>query len=612
MSYWYRVVGLLALWCGLWSPCQAQLFHKQDSMVEWHFAKQPLGEVLEEISQRHALNFSYANDHLPLQKRITFHSKGRPLKATLAALFDQNDILHAYIGAQVVLKPNAARIRKRAQRRQRKARREARERETLKRGRLFKRDWPGELMEPKNTEPEPRPVYPTTPVEPLVPTQVGRTAPLRFESVTDRPSDTTFKKVVRPRLAQVAFLPNVSTNPRHKKSIHIASLNLLWSQNGGVFGVEIGGLGNQLTRPMQGLQIGGAFNWGENDAYGLQIGGLINYNKGNFYGLQVAGFFSGNKDSHGCQLSAMGNLTQTLYGFQFGLLSNIATDVYGLQLGGLANFANGKLSGAQVAAGGNLTWGGKSAVQLAGVFNYSAKAQFQIAAGFNIAQTIDGAQFGAINATKEVNGIQAGAVNYTEQLNGVQIGLFNLASSAKGTMLGLINIVDSIKGVPLGLINIVKKNGYNRLEIATGDVLYCTVGAKMGVPRLYYSVQLGWQVNAESDYVWAIGAGIGTAVPLHARWDFHLEAITMHINEGVVWNPDLNLLHQIKPLLAYRLNERMSWFFGPTFNLLMSNAYHPGTGIHGSTLAPYTIIDATNRYGTNFKGWIGGTTGLRF
>lgn len=610
MSNWYRVWSIYVLWCGCWIHCQAQFAVWADSIVDLQISKRPLKKVLKDLSDRYALQFSYADDHLSLNRKITFYSKGETLEQTLKQLFDKNDILFAYIGQQLVLKPNTARTRKQEQRRRRRERRQVREQQTLERRRLFKKDWHPNRT-PKPIPPD-RKLYPTTPITPLVVTEIGNTTPVVQEQITQRTDQVPFKKVVRPRIAQVSFFPNVSTNPCHDRTIHIGSFNLLWSQNGGLFGMEVGVLGNELTRSMQGLQLAGGYNWVKGDAYGLQASGLFSYNKGNLYGMQLAGLFTGNNDTHGMQLAGLGNFARTLYGTQIGALSNIATDVYGFQFSGLTNFANGTLFGAQVAGVGNLAWGGKSAVQIAGLFNYSATAQSQIAIGFNIAQLIDGVQLGAINAAKDVHGAQVGAVNYTRALDGVQLGFLNIANQAQGTMIGLINIVDSIRGVPIGLINVVKKNGYTRIELSTGDVLYCSLGAKMGVPRLYYMVQFGWQVNASNDYVWSAGVGVGTAVPLHPRWDLHIEWLTSHINEGVVWTPSLNLLHQLKPTVAYRLSERVSWFMGPSFNLLVSNSYHQDTGGRGSTLAPYSLFDTNNSRGVNFKGWIGGTMGLRF
>lgn len=610
MSNWCRMWSIWVLWCGCLIHCQAQFHVWADSIVNVRFVKRPLKKVLKDLSSRYNLQFSYVNDHLPLNKKITFYSKGKSLEHTLNQLFDKNDILFAQIGQQLVLKPNTVRARKREQRRRRRERRQARGRQTLERGRLFKKDW-----HPNRTPqsiPQKRQLYPTTPIAPLVVTQIGSTIPVIQKTIIQRTNEMPFKKVVRPRVAQVSFFPNVSTNPRHDRAIHIGSFNLLWSQNGGLFGVEVGILGNELSRPMEGLQLAGGYNWGKSDAYGLQASGLFSYNKGNLYGLQLAGLFTGNNNTHGIQLAGLGNFARTLYGTQVGVLSNIATDVYGFQLSGLANFANGALFGVQVAGVGNIAWGGKSAVQIAGLFNYSATAQSQLAIGFNIAQLIDGVQIGTINGGRDVHGVQLGAVNYTQQLDGAQIGLFNISRGAKGAMVGLINIVDSIQGVPIGLINIVKKGGYRRIELSTGDVLYCRLGAKMGIPELYSIVQIGWQVDANNHYSWSAGVGIGTVFSLHPRWDLHLEWLTSHINEGVVWTPELNLLHQLTPTVAYRFTKRISWFIGPSFNLSVSKSYHQDIGSRGSNLAPYTIIDTNNGQGVNFKGWIGGTMGLRF
>lgn len=610
MWNWCMMVLVGILCCGTVGHSWGQRAFT-DAPVALHFDAYPLSEVLEELTSRYDLQFSYANDHLPLQKKITFHSEGRALKPTLAALFESNNIRYAYIGKQVVLKPDKARERKN-QKRRRKARRNAREQQTLERGRLFKVDWHTQINKPVVKPAPEREVYTTEPIAPLVVTEIGSTAPLKFEAVTKRPTDEAFKRVVRPRLAQVTLFPPLSTNPRHQQSIHLASLNLFWGNNGGVLGLEIGLLGNRIGRSVQGVQGCIGYNWVKGDVYGVQAAVMLNVNKGDLYGLQLGGGISWNRDCHGLQFSGLNNLSRHLYGLQSSLLSNLATDVYGAQLSGLVNFANGKLFGVQIAGGANLTWGGKSAVQLAGIFNYSATAQFQIAAGFNIAQLIDGAQLGTINAAKRVHGVQLGGVNYTEELEGCQVGLFNVAKNVKGTMVGLINIVDSLKGVPIGLINVVRYNGYNRIELSGSDVLYCSLGAKFGVPRLYYSLQVGWQVNAENEYVWGIGIGVGTAVPLTSRWEFHLEWLTSHLNQDVVWTPELNLLHQLKPMFSYRFSERMSLFLGPTINLLLSKAIDPDTGQAGNSIAPYELWGGTNRQGTHFSGWIGGTIGLRF
>lgn len=586
-------------------------YYKQ--IVSLHFQEEPLNKVLKRLETQYRVQFSYSNNHLPLQQKVTYHSNNQSLNKAIRQIFKEQDIVCAYIGDQYVLKPNLARIRKRKERLQRKKKRDKREQQTIERERLFDFDLHSELLGATPATAVPPPIRSTKPIKPLVATRIGTTMAFVIDS-TDLVPDAKFKLKIRPRIAQVSLFPFIGTNGRQfHKAVNITSLNLMWGMNGSIKGLEIGGIGNGLYREMQGLQIGGFFNKVEGDIQGLQFAGLFNLSSGNIMGVQCSGVLNMGADVYGIQGTILSNVARDLYGVQASGVSNIATDVYGFQFAGLLNFANGKLFGSQIAGLGNMAWGGKSAVQFAGLFNYSAKAQFQISSFFNMAQYVDGAQLGLFNAAnKQLNGCQIGVLNRAKKLRGVQIGLINSADEAHGFLLGLINVVDSLKGVSLGLINIVKRNGYNRIEIATGDILYFQWGAKFGVPRLYQLAQMGWQVNARSEYVWAVGGGIGTALPLTKHLQINFELLISKVNEGVFWETKLNLLQQLKINLDIKMDERVSLFLGPVLNVHVSRSYNPDTQEYGSTLAPYTLINATNSQGTNLKLWIGIGGGLRF
>lgn len=582
-------------------------------IVQLHFKNIPLAEVLEELKTSYQVKFSYSNTHLPLQKKITYKTDNQSLNKAIRQLCKENDITCAYIGKQYVLKPNSSRARKREERLQRKKERTARKQETLDRERLFNFDIHSQLIGKTSPPDIPPKVYSTKEIEPLTATKIGVTT----KPVVDTNNTLVEAKIkprILPRIIQVSLLPFVGTNGRrYHKAVNITSLNLIWGMNGSIKGLEIGGFGNSLYREMQGLQIGGFFNRVEGPVQGMQVSGMLNWTKENVQGFQYSGIINMGGDVYGMQASTLSNVSRDLYGFQFSGVSNIATDVYGCQIGGLFNFANGKLFGSQIAGLGNIAWGGKSAVQFAGLFNYSAKAQFQVASFLNMAQYIDGAQIGLFNAAnRQLNGCQVGVLNRTQELNGAQIGLINSADKANGFLLGLVNVVDSIKGVSLGLINIVKRNGYNKIEISSGDILYFQLGAKFGMPRLYQIAQVGWQVNAKSEYVWSIGGGLGTALPLTKHLQTNFELLFSKINEGILWQNQLNLLQQLKISLDIKIQERVSFFVGPVLNVHVSRGYNPETQAYGSMLAPYTLLDATNQQGTNLKLWIGIGGGLRF
>jgi hypothetical protein len=610
--YLYKLFLVSVFWVIYCTGIVAQpAYYKQ--VVSLHFQQEPLKEVLRKLETQHGVQFSYSNTHLPLQQKITYHSNNQSLNKAIRQLFKEHDIICAYIGNQYVLKPNLARIRKRKERLQRKKDRNEREQQTIDRERLFDIDIHSELLGATPATVIPPPIRSTKPIKPLVVTRIGTTTKFVVDS-TDWVPNAKFKLKIRPRIAQVSLLPFISTNGRQfQKAVNITSLNLIWGMNGSIKGLEIGVIGNSLYREMQGLQIGGFFNKVEGKMQGLQLSGMFNLTSGNIMGVQGSGVINMGADVYGIQGSVLSNVARDLYGLQASGVSNIATDVYGFQFAGLLNFANGKLFGSQIAGLGNMAWGGKSAVQFAGLFNYSAKAQFQIASFLNMAQYIDGAQLGLFNAAnRELNGCQIGILNRTKKLKGVQIGLINSADEARGFLLGLVNVVDSIKGVSIGLINIVKRNGYNRIEIATGDILFFQWGAKFGAPRLYQLAQMGWQVNARSEYVWAVGGGIGTALPLTKHLQTNFELLISKVNEGVFWQTELNLLQQLKINLDIKMNERVSLFAGPVLNVHVSRSYNPDTQQYGSTLAPYTLINATNPQGTNLKLWIGVGGGLRF
>jgi hypothetical protein len=610
-------VVLLLSFLGLYAqePSDAQ-------RVNVHFSKTLLSAVLEQLSARYDVQFSYGNDHLKLHQKISFHSEGKNLNATLEQLFTDNNIVYANIGNQLVLKSGKRKGKKQKKRQERKEKREEekeeREKETLERGTLFDFDIHSEIVGKKeleeNVEHEiKRILLSTEEIESLIATKVGGEVSYGEALNSNYKSLVIVKeyKKLKNQIVQVSVLPFLSTNTRNFDKTNILSLNIFWGINGGLNGLEIGGIGNTIKRNVNGMQIGGLFNTANGHLYGTQITGGINITKGDIAGLQIAGLCNLGSNVYGTQISSLANVARDLYGTQFSGLSNIATDVYGFQVSGLFNFANGKLFGSQIAGFGNVAWGGKSAVQFAGVFNTSAKAQVQIATLFNSAQEVEGAQIAAINIAKKVKGVQFGIVNTTKDLKGVQIGIINTAKKAKGLLIGIINVVDSIKGVSIGLINIVKKNGYNRLELSGGDAMYIKFGAKFGAKRLYHILQLGWRVDNRNTHSWSLGLGVGTMININKIIHLNLELISSHINEERLWTKELNLLNQFKLTFDIKLAGQVSFFIGPTFNAQASKLYSEDTREYGSNITPYNLYNKTGS-GTNLKMWVGFTGGLRF
>ncbi len=587
--------------------------------VNVHFSKTPLIEILEHFSNNYDLNFSYGNDHIKLKEKLSFHSEGLLLNATLKRFFEENNILCAFIGNQLVLRSDDKKIKKHLARKKRKKKRakkrKIREQKTLERGTLFDFDIHSELI--VNTlKLEPEIIKQSVPlstveIEPLVIKKVGDAVHYEDPLITDNclniPINT---ETISPHFGQASILPFISTNGRHFNKTNNLSFNLLWGINGGLKGIELGLIGNSIKQKIRGVQIGGFFNTVNAAVYGTQISGLLNICKKELRGIQIAGLWNLGTNIYGTQISGLANIGKDLYGMQISGLNNIATDVYGFQVAGLLNFANGKLFGTQIAGFGNVAWGGKSAVQIAGVFNISAKAQFQASAVFNVAHEVEGVQAGSVNIAKKVNGVQLGIFNSANELKGVQAGLLNSAEKATGLMIGIINVADSIKGVPIGLINIIK-NGYNRLELSGGDAMYLNFGAKFGAKKFYHILQGGWAVNSNNIYSWSIGLGLGTTAEISKGLHVNFELLSSHINEDDIWTKELNLLNQFKVTLDIKISDRASLFLGPVYNLILSSKYNEKTKTLGSHIMPYHFFNKTNE-GTNIKMWIGATAGLRF
>ncbi|RYY87327.1 MAG: hypothetical protein EOO15_12205 [Chitinophagaceae bacterium] len=188
---------------------------------------------------------------------------------------------------------------------------------------------------------------------------------------------------------QVSLVPGLGTHGAlSPQVINNFSFNVLGGYNGGVNGVEIGGLFNIDKKSVR---------------YG-QLAGLFNIVGGPMRGVQVAG------------------------------ISNTVLDsTSGFQLGGVTNFVRGRFRGVQLGGVANLTTRRLQGIQLAGVYNH--------------ADSVNGLQLaGVANFTsRSVQGTQvSGVINYARRVKGMQIGLINIADTVDGVQLGLINI--ALKG----------------------------------------------------------------------------------------------------------------------------------------------------------------------
>jgi predicted transcriptional regulator with HTH domain len=121
------------------------------------------------------------------------------------------------------------------------------------------------------------------------------------------------------------------------QSIKGLRLNIIYSNNVDVTGLDIGLLVNRATGDFKGIQFG-LVNIDDGDATGW-VAGAVNVTEGQFTGLQGSGnLFNQAGGSHGAQFGWINRTTGKMSGLQLGLV-NIAESADGLQIG-LINLIN--------------------------------------------------------------------------------------------------------------------------------------------------------------------------------------------------------------------------------------------------------------------------------
>ncbi len=347
------------------------------------------------------------------------------------------------------------------------------------------------------------------------------------------------------RMAQISLMPYLGTNSFRSAAItNEMSVNVVVGISGGVDGFELGGVLNIVRGDVVGVQIAGLSNRVRGELTGIQFAGAVNRVGGTFTGLQISGLANTN-----------------------------LSDSHGIMLAGIAN----------------QTYGDTAHVQLAGLSNYShGHAELQMSLLANQAGGVAGDQLAL---------------------------LFNKAGYVRGHQLGLINIADTVAGISIGLLNLVKK-GYNRVEISLSDYLWANAALVFGTHKWYSKLLLGarWdevavdaQAAKRTFMSWSIGYGLGSAHAFSPRSRLLTELSAQHVNELTRWSPRLNLLSQLRLAWDYRLGRQLSWFMGPTVNLLWTRDAASGR----SVLVPQPQW-TWERGELLLNGWIGFQAGFRF
>lgn len=314
--------------------------------------------------------------------------------------------------------------------------------------------------------------------------------------------------------------------------------------------------------------------------------------------VSVNVFWGTSRAIDGFEIGGVGNtVLEEMRGFQMaGAFNHVGGTVIGTQLAGLANFAGGQAEGVQLAGLFNVVRDSMHGAQVGGLFNI---------AGYHL----DGAQ-------------TAGLFNYVDgDVRHQASVLYNRARYVSKRQVGLINVCDSTAKAPYGLLNFVKY-GYNRVEVGATEGLFVNLGAKLGTRKLYNVLHLGvrWdvfekeidgQIGSAAYTTWGLGYGLGIAPRLGKKSLLNIELVATHINEMESWTDKLNLLGQFRTTFDFKVGSRLSFYAGPTFNVMFSNLYDAETDTYGSRVLPVDPLFNEQEGQTNIQGWVGFSAGLR-
>ncbi len=355
-------------------------------------------------------------------------------------------------------------------------------------------------------------------------------------------------------ITQVTFFYPLGTNGVNSADyVNNFSFNILYGLNGGLKGIEVGGLVNSNTGPVEGAQFAGIANVNTQTADGLIMAGIANV---------VA-------DSSNSICAA-------------GIANVIGSNYIGMQMAGITNIVNGNVLGAQTAGIANVSHGNFKGLQAAGIVNVN---------------------------TGEFKGVQTAGISNVNKgdLYGAQLGLINRAQKVNGFQFGLINIANEFEGgVPLGLLSYVR-NGYHAIELAGGDAIYGNLNLKLGVEKLYTIYKMGFATRGNNQYI-TYGFGLGSKVNLSEKFSLSLDGSANHIIPQNV-NPKLEMLNKLDISMRYAVGNYIDFFIGPSINVYLSQ--HNLENETAALAIPYAPItyDWRNGEGQTYF-WVGGNAGI--
>lgn len=532
-----------------------------EQRISCRYSAVPLEDVLADLSKKHDVRFAYSPEFIPAKAPVSLEVRQQPLIRVLDQILEPLPVDYQILGRQAVLRYSGK----------------------SSGDKLGSKTLPLEVPQktPLYTDPRLQQIKEERQQKwreelPVLTASRTQGSPLIPGKSTENPEGDLGQYRLPPppspaaqpapssRLAQISLLPYLGSNVlQSPKLSNRLSFNLLWGFNGGVEGLEIGGLVNTIRYDVRGIQIAGWGNMVGGDVTGIQYGGLFNFVGDTISGVQLAGLFN----------------------------------------------AAGRAYAIQGAAGFNLAFSGFSGIQASGAFNYCGGANSGIQASglLNISRGKVKAQF-------------SGLGNIAGQVEQAQAGLINIARKQEGSQFGIINVADTVAGVSIGLLSFIRK-GYHSLEIGGGETFHGNFALRLGVPRFYNIFYLGTRLDdrpasaagksAGTDWSWGLGYGIGTTFPLGRRSTLHLEGVSIHLNERALWDPALNQLQQLRLTFDTPIAPQVHFYAGPAAYYLISRRKDPESGIFQTDFAPYAWWSSQQDNGTTRQFWGGLTAGIR-
>ena len=298
---------------------------------------------------------------------------------------------------------------------------------------------------------------------------------------------------------------------------------------------------------------------------GAEFGGLFNILRKDMVGAQFAGLgnlVGGN--GTGAQFAGLFNTNLGGFnGFQGAMLFNQNFSYFnGVQASVFYNYNHRESSGAQLTVFSNFNRGGMDGFQGSVFANYAGKESrvFQATVFANLAN--------------KIQGVQLGILNLSNRMTGSQIGILNVSRKITGMQLGILNIADSLNGVAIGLISFIR-NGEHQLEMSLNENRQYGLAYRSGMKKLYTNLMVTTQLPMyDTNTLMTYGFGIGTSNKLSNTFRITTDLTAHHMSFNFR-SSTFNLNTRLAANLEVKIAKGFALFAGASLNHLFADISDP-------------------------------------